>query len=294
MTTPAPVAVGYDGSDNSGEAVGYAAVEARLHDRPLLVVHVMPEPQFGFTGDMVTHWEGAGRPGRDPAAQLRARAADCVRRWAPDQPVDFSFIEATTVSGELVDRSRDWASLVMGSRGHGGFAGLMLGSTSWTVAAHAHCPVVVVRPSPDRAGPGPVVVGVEGAEQGSAVLRFAFETASLRALPLTAVYAWRHPVSEGPGDMLPLVYDEQALEQEAEAMLSEAVAGWRDKYSDVDVTLRAVRGRPRQVLLEAGRDAELVVVGSRGHGGFAGMLLGSTSQALLHHAETSVAVVHGD
>jgi nucleotide-binding universal stress UspA family protein len=120
---------------------------------------------------------------------------------------------------------------------------------------------------------------------------FAFEEAALRGMPLVALHAWTSPVSTGPGDMLPLVYDVSAVEAGEARLLAEAIAGRQEKYPDVEVRRVLVHRNARAALIEVTRQAQLAVVGTRGLGGFAGLLLGSVSQAVLHHAAGPVAVV---
>ncbi|MCP9948173.1 universal stress protein [Actinomadura madurae] len=190
----------------------------------------------------------------------------------------------------LIERARDARMVVTGSRGAGRLTGLVLGSVAMQVASHAHCPAVVVRaskPSVYRE----VVVGVDGSTGSSDAVAFAFEEASLRGVRLRALLAWSSPVSTGPGDMRPLVYDRDVVAVEEERVLGEALAGWRAKYPDVVVMPEAVHGRAVKVLAEASVHADLLVVGSRGRGGFTGLLLGSVSQALLLRANCPVTVV---
>jgi nucleotide-binding universal stress UspA family protein len=113
----------------------------------------------------------------------------------------------------------------------------------------------------------------------------------LRGVPLVATHAWTHPASAGPGDMLPLVYDTADVESEETRLVAEALAGWHDRYPDVTVQRELVHGGARKALIDASHRAQLVVVGTRGRGGFTGLLLGSVSQAVLHHAACPVAVV---
>ena len=171
--------------------------------------------------------------------------------------------------------------IVVGSRGLGGFSGLLLGSVGVQLAAHAGCPVVVVRRDGRADGPeaGRVVVGVDGSHDADRAMRFAFEQASFRGVGLTAVHTYIWPDSTGPGDMLPLVYDEDDLRDDERRLLAESVAGWTDKFPDVDVRRSVVRGTAAGVLTHLSHGAELLVVGSRGRGGFTGLLLGSVSQA---------------
>jgi nucleotide-binding universal stress UspA family protein len=138
---------------------------------------------------------------------------------------------------------------------------------------------------------GPVLIGVDGSPANNPAVGLAFEEAALRGVPLTALHAWTQPVSTGPGDMLPLVYDPTAVEAGEARLLAEALAGWQEKYPDVEVRRMLVHRNARTALIEATSQAQLAVVGTRGIGGLAGLLLGSVSQAVLHHAAGPVAVV---
>ncbi|WP_189226392.1 universal stress protein, partial [Saccharothrix coeruleofusca] len=135
----------------------------------------------------------------------------------------------------------------------------------------------------DGAQDGAVVVGVDGSPVSEQAVAFAFEQASSRAAPLTALIAWTDLPTGG--------VDWARVEQERRRLLAERLAGWQEKYPDVRVTRVVVRDRPVRALLAAARGARLLVVGSRGAGGFQGMLLGSTSQALVSHAPCPLAVV---
>jgi nucleotide-binding universal stress UspA family protein len=132
---------------------------------------------------------------------------------------------------------------------------------------------------------------VDGSPTSAAAIGFAAEQAAWRKTNLVAVHAWAQPVSTGPGDMLPLVYDPDLLAAEEARVLAESVAGIGATHPDVNVERRLVEDRAASALIEQSRRAQLVVVGSRGHGGFTGLLLGSVSHALLHHADCPVAVV---
>ena len=147
----------------------------------------------------------------------------------------------------------------------------------------------MARGSTDPAAP--VLLGVDGSPANDLVVGFAFQEAALRGVPLTAMHTWTHPVSTGPGDMLPLVYDVAEVAAGEARVLAEALAGWHDKYPDVVVHRKLTHGGARKALIDATHRAQLVVVGTRGRGGFTGLLLGSVSQAVLHHAACPVAVV---
>ncbi|MQS37876.1 universal stress protein, partial [Streptomyces katsurahamanus] len=151
---------------------------------------------------------------------------------------------------------------------------------------------LVVRGRPDPAGP--VLLAVDGSPQAEAAVGFAFAEASLRGAELVALHAWSGWTGRGdddPGHPQNLVDDAGRLGDTEERVLAEALAGWQAKYPDVTVRRDLVRKSARQALIEASEEAQLLVVGARGRGGFTGLLLGSVSQAVLHHAHCPVAVV---
>jgi nucleotide-binding universal stress UspA family protein len=137
----------------------------------------------------------------------------------------------------------------------------------------------------------PVLVAVDGSPASNPAVGFAFAEAALRGVALVALHVWAHPVSIGPGDMQPLVYDEALVTDEETRVLAEALAGWHDRFPDVEVRRQVVHGHIRKTIIEATAGAQLVVVGARGRGGFAGLLLGSVSQSVLHHAGCPTVIV---
>ncbi|MFI9012327.1 universal stress protein [Actinosynnema sp. NPDC053489] len=280
----APIVVGVDGSDTAVEAAGWAAAEAARHRVPLKLVHayVLPThsyPELVLTGPEVQRaFETQGRQWLDDVAGT-------VRAVAPE--VETSLVVAPPTAA-LIAESRTARLVVVGSRGLGGFSGLLVGSVAVAVSTHGACPVVVVRdPAP---GDGPVVVGVDGSPVSEEAIAFAFEEASLRDAPLTAVLAWTDFQLDSPFGSWATV-DWSQVEADQRQLLAERLAGWQERYPDVRVDRRVVRGGPARALLQAARDARLLVVGSRGRGGFTGMLLGSTSQSLVYHATCPLAVV---
>lgn len=268
-----PIVAGVDGSPASLAAADWAAREALRRQLPLRLVHTE-----------------ADLPGRRAGAVL-VDAADRIRRRYPGVRLQTVFV-ASGPAGVLVDESRDACLVVVGSRGTGGFGGLLAGSVSTQVATHAYSPVVVVRPGGD--GPeAPVVVGLDGSDESTAALGFGFEAASARGAPLVAIYAWQALPTTNLGPVTPWHYDPVQARAEAGRLLAEQLAGWSEKYPEVPVEARPVLSfNPAQTLVEASRTAGLVVVGCRGRGGFVGLLLGSTSRTLVNHARCSVAVVH--
>jgi len=278
------VVVGYDTSEYAAAALDAAAMQAVRRRLPLHLVHalgVRPYAELFPAGEMAVDtipWHAAAEAQLDEiAAELRARypgldTTRCVRMSSP------------TVL--LLEQARAAEMLVVGARGNGGFVGLTVGGVGAQVAAHALCPVLVVRPAA-RPG-GPVVVGVDGSAGSEPAIGFAFEQAAARGAELVALHAylpWAYETPETEDLPSDVVHDD-----DARRVLSEAVAGWADKYPDVRVQLSVQRRQPTAALVDASARAQLLVVGSRGLGGFRGMLIGSVSQTVLHHAACPVAV----
>ena len=280
------ILVGYDGSADASVALNWALDEAGRSGRPVRLTYV-------FEWLTVTGWIGPGvAPGVWPDEAARQQVDELVRKAAADAAADRPGL---TVHGEVFDgppalvlqeRSVDAGMLVLGSRGHGGFGGLLAGSTAVSVTAHAHCPVVVVRDG-QAATSGPVVVGSDGSESALRALGFAVERAAQRDVPLRVLRAW-----EPPGDRwVPPDFDPEQVAASERAAAEAELAPWRESFPDVPVEIEAVPGSASALLVEASRSAQLVVVGSRGRGGLRGMLLGSVSQQLIQHSHCPVAVV---
>ncbi|MGW2741876.1 universal stress protein [Streptomyces sp. NPDC001450] len=282
-----PVVVGVDGSPSGLEAAAVAAREARFRGCGLKVVHALVWPAMEVP--LGPDEEGL----RYAAGQLVAEAVEHARSVAPGIEVGNAVVTGAPLT-VLEAQSRTAALLVVGSRGLGGFAGLLLGSTAVHLAAHGRCPVMVVRDRPD--GTGPVLLGVDGSPAGEAAVEFAFTEAALRGTGIVALHAWTPwsvPVSPPPDPSEPYALAPGVLAEGERRLLAEAVAGWQERYPDVPVEHTVVRGGAREALIEASARAGLLVVGARGRGGFTGLLLGSVSQAVLHHAHCPVAVVRG-
>ncbi|WBO68611.1 universal stress protein [Streptomyces camelliae] len=287
-----PVVVGVDGSPSSLAAVAVAAREAGLRGVGLRLVHAFGRPSLPLPSGGAP-WNPAMAGVRElvdgtlATAERRAREAgphvEITREVALGEPLTVLEIESRTAS-----------LLVVGRRGLGGFGGLLLGSTAVHLAAHGRCPVLVVR---GRADPsGPVLLAVDGSPAGAAAVEFAFTEASLRGADLVALHVWNtwsEPAAAGPDNPLDLVVDIDRIRAEGQRLLDATLAPWQLRRPGVRVERRLVRARVRPALIEAGGEAQLVVAGARGRGGFTGLLLGSVSQALLHHADCPVAVVRG-
>ncbi|WP_018253413.1 universal stress protein [Salinispora mooreana] len=280
------ILVGYDGSPDAVRARDWALVEAARSGRSVHLAYV-------FEWLTMAGWTGpGGGPSVWPDDTARQQAEELVRQAAAD-----ATSPELTVTGELYEGppalvlqelSARAGLVVLGSRGLGGFAGLLVGSTAGSVAAHAHCPVVVVRGGADhRERTGHVAAGVDGSEQSLLALGFAVEQAAARKVALHVLRAWRPP----PGQRPPSAPDARTDARAARAELEESLTRWRRAFPDLQITVEVAEGNPAELLVTASRNAQLVVVGSRGRGGLAGMLLGSVSQQLLHHAHSPVAVV---
>jgi len=292
----APIVAGVDGSDSATQAALWAAAEAAHRRLPLVLVHAVPVPASTYTGGFglaIGYLEALETQGRGYLARDKAR----ITQEHPELAVATTLISADVLT-TLVEQSRDARLLVLGSRGLGGVSGVLIGSTAVGLVAHGHCPVAVIRGGTDDRPPpttGPVVVGVDGTRASAAAVELAFEAASMRGAELVAVHTWTEFFSDTAyAYARQFEMDWDAVEQHENELLSEGLAGWQQKYPDVPVRRIVIRDRPVRQLLEQAEHAQLLVVGSRGHGGFTGMLLGSTSQALIYHAPCPLLVARSE
>ena len=290
------IVVGADGSPPAVRAVRWAAVEAARRNLPLHLMFAFdatfgvygsgfPPPQSLFD-DMERYAQGRLAEAAGVAREVNAGLM-VTTSWSPQPPIPA-----------LLDAGATARMIVLGSTGVGGFAGMLAGSTTVAVAAHAKCPVVVVRARPDGSAPveGPVVVGVDGSRVSESAVAAAFDEAAWRGVPLVAVHSWSDAdyVSALPvEDVLKesVLTEHESAQEEQRRVLAESLAGWQEKYPEVRVDRVVVKDRPRHHLLDRASRAQLVVVGSRGRGGFLGMLLGSVGQALIRHAQCPVMIV---
>lgn len=274
MEVPAqPVVVGVDGSEQSFQAASWATDEATRRGAPLHILLVNDDP---------TRADDSERVVREAAARARCRT--------PRLDVTGAVVPGHAAE-ELIHRSSTAQLIVVGSRGLGRFVRGLLGSVSVTVATHSVCPVVVVR-GPGITG-GPVVVGVDGSFGSQVALRFASMAAAQHAAELVAVTAWPALATEYPVDTT-LFVDERQLQRQLEGFLTDELAQWRQKHPDARVRAMVRRGHPVKILTEIARDAALLVVGHRGRGDFAELLLGSVASGVLAHSPSPVAIVHTD
>ncbi len=278
-----PVIVGIDGSVASLAAGEYAVDEAMRRKAPLRIVYT--HDQRASMG-MRQH-----RTEPYPTSRIRGSLeafAEQVRGRAPAVDVAVEVFSGKP-GAALVERSRDAQLLVVGNAGRGGAA---LGSVAGHVATHAASAVIVHRPVEAGVSPRPVLVGVDGSAMSADAARFAFGEAEMRGVGLEAALVWTNPPGTDPAGVHSVAYDYANARAEAERMLAEQLAGLLGEYADLRVTRDVIHGMdPVRTLLDLSRRAQLVVVGSRGRGGMARLLLGSVSQALVSRASCPVAVV---
>ncbi|TQM36905.1 universal stress protein [Pseudonocardia cypriaca] len=279
-----------DGSEPARRAVRWAAQEAGRRRVPLRVVTAF-EWLFGRPIGQV----GLGESYREIMLGVaRRQLAESVRMAQHEQPtleVQSQLVVGFPIA-VLTEEARRSQLVVIGDRGLGGVTGLLLGSVAVALGAHADCPTVVVRDeaeTPDSAAP--VVVGVDGSPTSEAALAFAFEAAAAREVPLVAVHTWWDLLVDP--SLAPLL-DRDAIGDDERRALAERLAGWGEKYPDVPIERLVRRDHPARALVEQSQRAQLVVVGSRGRGGVAGLVLGSVSHAVLHRVHCPVAVVRPD
>jgi nucleotide-binding universal stress UspA family protein len=311
----AGVVIGYDGSPESRLALSWAAATARRRGSKLTLLHSV---NLSFI---------PGFPAFD-TSQVEPELQDAAKRLVDDgamragDTLDASRIETQywlgSPAAQIVEASNDADLVVMGSRGRGRLTGGLLGSTSYAVAAHAHCPVVVVRPThaaeqaedteatevasisdglPQVVRPDathPVVVGYDDSEPAMRAVQAAAdiameESAELRiahVVQVPSIDSWAYEETAHAGTVRA-----HSLREHADDALASAVRVAKAKHPDLEVSTEVLYGDPGRAIAELGSTAGLVVVGSRGRGGFKGLLLGSVSHNVIHNAECPVMIV---
>jgi nucleotide-binding universal stress UspA family protein len=291
---PGPVVVGTDGSVHADIAVDVAAWEANRRGVGLRIVHGYSAPLPYMGVGTAPYPVEPTHPDVAMTAMVNA-AVERVRDRYPRLHAVGVVAEASPTA-LLVDESRQASLVVVGSRGVGGFSGLLTGSVSMQLGAHAMCPLIVARQTTgsDHPTDATIVAGVDGSAQSEAAIGFAFDEAEARGLPLVLLYAWWTLPASNLGPITLHHYDLEEASVEAERLLAEAVAGWSSKYTDVKVERRASHEmNPAAALIDAGAHADLIVVSRRGGGALSRLLLGSVGDAVVRHAPCSVAVVPG-
>ncbi|QNE73392.1 universal stress protein [Streptomyces finlayi] len=285
------VMVGLDGSRESLAAVDWAAEEALRRAVPLRLLQAwcVDDDRRRLLVDPATARGWGERMLATAARRLHRRhpALDIETEWTADDAV-----EALCAAGD------EAGLLVLGSRGLGGLAGFLAGSVSLAVLARTRRTVVLVRPHdfpmPGGVPAGDVVVGLDVSRPADEVLEFGFAEAERYGCGLRVLHSWSAPALYGPdlGGAMPLLMAQVA--QDARRAVEEALAPWMDKYPGVPVIRECHQGRPAQDLVQASRDARLMVVGRRNRSGRMGTHIGAVTHAVIHHSSAPVAVVPHD
>ncbi|MCM6772399.1 universal stress protein [Nocardia sp. CDC159] len=278
-----------DGSSVSYNAAAWAAAEAALHGRRLELVTSVNVPVGWGPGAVMTDIDMDWL--RKDGERILAEAARIARLSVSESPEITTTLTFDPIISDLIARSKRAHMIVVGSRGQGALRRGLLGSVSTAVTRHADCPVAVIHSwsaidpvSADK----PVLVGVDGSEYSMPALELAFDEASRRKVGLTALHAW----SDVPIGMdVPMMGWDNTVRETEQAAFAESLAGFSERYPEVPVRRILVQDRPVRALVDESDNAQLVVVGSHGRGGFTGMLLGSTSNAVLHSVETPLVIV---
>lgn len=282
------VVVGVDGSDSALQAVRWGAAEAARRQVPLRLVI-----GFGWPPEVPEGHPHHGSAYRElllgRSREHLAAAAAVAGAEQPGVDVEQQLIVGSPVT-VLGAEARHAQLVVIGDRGMSRVEGLLVGSVAVALAAHAPCPVVVVRwAQPGPTDTLPVVLGVDGSTTSDAAIAFAFEAAAARKVSMVAVHTWSGMVFDPT--VASMGIDWTAVEDAERDLLARQLAGWSEKYPETFVEQLVTRDRPAHALLEQAARAQLVVVGCRGRGELAGLVLGSVGNALVHRSPCPVAIV---
>jgi nucleotide-binding universal stress UspA family protein len=282
------ILIGVDGSPAAKYAVDWAAREAAMRNVRLTLVHTVVPIGLNLpplpAPTAFTRWQV------EQGQNILDEGVEIARKSTPDGgpgQIETELLFSPVIP-TLVDLSKEAQMVVVGSRGGGSFARSLLGSVSSSLIRHAHCPLAVIHDAdPLMAHPAeaPVLVGIDGSSVSELATAIAFEEASFRGVELVAMQVW----SDVEVNDFPAI-DWPAMKPAAEKILAERLAGWQDRYPDVTVRHVVECDHPTYHLIRQSESAQLVVVGSHGRGGFAGMLLGSVSAAVAYSARMPVIV----
>ena len=281
------ILVAVDGSGPSDAAVRWATHESLLRSVPLKLVHVVGKPRVTRSllpvPEATEQWQDANARGIvDGAAALAQRTAEDAGAVADIAGTEIYRSKPIPTLIELSERAQ---AIVVGSRGHGALRGLLLGSVSTAMVCGAHCPVAVLHDRDTPAADAPIVVGIDGSPSSELATRIAFKEAATRGVELVAVHAWSDvdlwEVPEVGWD---------AVAQGKVKLLDKRLSAWSERYPEVSIRRVVVRDQPTVHLAEQAENAQLLVVGNRGRGGFAGLMLGSVSLMLAHYVQVPMII----
>ena len=283
------VLVGVDESACSQQALAWATADAVAKHLPLTVAGVVDLPRIAdipISSELVGSAETAVR------RRVEADAARATRYFGGAIPVHTRVLTGDPAA-ELLRLAAGADEVVVGSHGTGRFTRLLIGSVGGRVAEHAPCPAVVVRGGERQ--DGRIVVGIDSSPHSEPALDFGFAYADAHAVPLVALHAYTvravvYPVMPYPIPPYPVIEEMNRFRAEALRTAEHSLGRWTEKYPDVEVRVEVTEGPAARELVNSSRSAGLLVVGTRGHGGLAGMLLGSVSHAVLRHAFCPVAI----
>lgn len=284
------IVAGVDGSDASTGAARWAASIAHAVRSRLILAHALPQEGPIYSPAAVMLQSQFLNQIREDGAAIVDAAAEAIAADFPDLTIE-SDVAPGPPSTHILEAATSARLIVMGSTGSGAIRSRFVGSTALKVANHAACPVTVWRGAPGNPGPDqrPVIVGVDGSVLSEKAVEFAFRYADQFGAPLLAVHTWQGSATYREGGAGILI-DWKAVEQEESALLAENLAGMADQYPDVPVTRISEPGAAAPVILKYADDAQLIVVGSHGRSAMAGVVMGSTSQNLLHHSPIPVMI----
>ncbi|PJE22123.1 MAG: universal stress protein UspA [Mycobacterium sp.] len=287
-TSNTGLVVGVDGSSASNAAVTWAARDAAMRNAPLTLVHMLSAyvptfPQIPLPGGVAVWQEEDGRLVLEEAAKLARESAGGAIAVTTE-------LKSSPPIPTLVQLSEDADMVVVGSHGRGAVGRVLLGSVSSGVLRGAACPVAIVPDEEqDVRDDAPVLVGIDGSPASELATAIAFDEASRRGVDLRAVHAWSDAEILDLGGL-----DWPTLQIESEQVLAERLAGWQERYPDVAVQRVVVCDRPARELVNQSKSAQLVVLGSRGRGGIARMLLGSVSNGVVHSVHRPIIVARSE
>ena len=284
------IVVGVDGSDQAEGALRWAAEEADRRGVPLNIATAYTIPVFAASSMDAGYATLDDEAIREGAEEVAKEARESVH--IPGLEVR-TLVESGDAAGVLLDLSAQADLVVVGSRGRGGFVGRLLGSVSSALPAHAKCPTVVV-PLPPAEGEAPtrrdlVVVGVDGSERARRAVLVAAEQAQRLGVPLRVVCSV--PPISGSLAWMPATVDQEEVLADVRHALDNGLLWLSSHFPGLRLESEVIEGSPVETLIRESATSLLLVTGSRGRGGFTGMLLGSTSQGVLHHAKGPVMVV---